>query len=230
MPSERLQEGDSTLIIGRGRVGKSGYTFDLVEEEEKSDNVIILAPRRTILAKMGTGQEGDPGLDFIDWPIKSADDLADAWNEHAKEDDGPLLVLIQRHEKGQPSIWEILQDERFNRFTIHAEELAVLTSRKEDWDAFDIYIRTVGQRNQFFYANTHRVRADIDPAWVQNFQRIIYVGPLADDQELASLYGVSNISTKMTREEFYAKLAGQPEKYDWWSKQPNKEAAFIIFS
>lgn len=220
MPESIVQEGESTLIIGRGRAGKSGFTFDIREEEEKSNREIILAPRKTIKAKM-------EGLEEIDWPIMNADELADAWN--TKELSKPLLVLIMEHQKNQPSIWSILRDPRFEGFAIQAEELSVLTSRKEDHDAFDTFIRVVGQSNQYFYANTHRLRADIDPAWLANFQRIFFIGQLADDQEIQTLYSASNVSSEMTLEDFTNRLRTQPKKYNWWDKFPNKNAAFQIY-
>lgn len=216
-------EGQSTLIIGRGRVGKSGFTFDLVEEEERSDLHLVISPRRTIQEKM-------EDMDFVSWSIMNADDLETAWNDHAKERKGPLLVLlINPAVKGQQSIWEILRDERFRNFTIHAEELAILTASKEDWDQFDVFIRVVGQNNQNFYANTHRIKRDLSPAWIMNFQRIFFVGPLFNGEEAQALYDASTVCTKMDFKAFEEKLKNQPEKYNWWDPYPNKNASFQIY-
>lgn len=220
---EIRQEGYSTLIIGRGRAGKSGFTFDLIEEEDHPEKYLIIAPRRTIKAKMD-------GLDFVDWPIMSADDLEQAWNDHAeKNTKGPLLVLIFEKFKGQKSIFEILQDERFRGFTIHVEEMAIMTSDLEDWKAFDKLIRVVGQSDQHLYANTHRIKRELDPAWLANFQKIYFVGSLFAKDEAQILYDNSTVSNEMTFEEFEGKLKNQPKKYNWWDPSPDKGSVFLIY-
>lgn len=226
---EMEQEGSSTLIIGRGRVGKSGFTSDLVEES-RPEKLIIVAPRITNQKKLKKYK-------FVDEPIMSPQQLAAAYNravdEYEKEGSktvGLLILLTNKPVKGQPSIWEVLRDPLFRDFTIWGEELAILTAEKADWDAFDYFIRVVGQNNQKFFVNTHRMKREINPAWVSNFQRIFYVGRLAAVDELHILYDESTVSTTMTFEQFQERLSTAPEKYDWWAPFPNKEAAFLILS
>ena len=219
----------STLIIGRGRVGKTGFTRDLVEGT-KPEKLLIIAPRITNVQVFKK-------YNSIDWPVMTAAELEGAYNQsvddyvEADVDQVGLVVLLTaKPVKGQPSIWEILRDERFRDFTIWAEELSVLTAETNDWNEFDYFIRVVGQNNQHFFANTHRLKRDVNPAWLANIQKIYFVGPLADAGEVEILYCQSNISTKLSKDEFAEKLKNQPEKYDWWSAHPNQAAAFLIYS
>jgi hypothetical protein len=216
----RLMEGSSTLVIGRGRVGKTGFALDLVDEEQ-TDQVIILAPQITNSELLE--------FPFIETPIMSADELADAFNAR-EEGEGPLVVLISGKLKGQPSIFKILRDPMFRDFCILADELAVLTSDHDDEEEFKIFIRHVGQNNQKFIGTSHRIKDDMPPVTALNVQKIYFVGPLADDDEVNKLYSVANVNKAMNRKAFGEKLLNQPEKYDWWNDKPNREAVFLIFS
>jgi len=205
--------GSSTLIIGRGRAGKTGYALDLVAS--KSEKFLVLAPQIT-----------NPRLSEFDSyspPIMSGDELREAYNKS----EGSLVLIITEKVKDQPSIWKILRETQFNGLVILADELAVLVSDHDDEVEFKIFIRHVGQNNQLFFATSHRIRDDVPPVTPLNVQRIEFVGPLSDEEEIRKLYGVSNV--RMSRQEFATKLKNQPLKYNWWDKNPNKTAIFTIF-
>lgn len=205
--------GYSTLIIGRGRSGKTGFALSYAEE--RAEKFLIIAPQIT-----------NPRFEEFDQythPIMNVEELRQAYNQSK----GPLLLLITEQIKGQPSIWKILRNPQFKDLVILADELAVLTSESEDEKEFKVFIRHVGQNNQIFIATSHRIRDDVPPVTPLNVQKIIFVGTLADEDEMRKLKGVSN--TRMSKDEFYSKLKTQPEKYDWWNKNPNKKALFYIY-
>ena len=210
--------GRSVLIIGRGRAGKTGYALDRVEEI--ATKFLVLAPQVT---NPELDSEKSPIMTYSH-PIMSGDELREAYN---KAEDMPLVVIITERQKGQPSIWKILREKQFKGLVILADELAILVSDNEDETEFKIFIRHVGQNDQKFFATSHRIKDDVPPVTPLNVQEIVFVGQLADEDEMRKLKGVSNVF--MTKEEFYLKLQNQPQKYDWWSKNPNKEAVFVIF-
>ncbi len=213
-------EGESTLIVGRGRTGKTGLGIDKVEKI-KTDLKIFLVPRIT-------HPEFHPSktiYEYYEDPIMSADELEEA----VEKSDKGLIVFITKKVKDQPSIWEILRDERFRNFVICADELAVLVSDAQDKEEFKVFIRHVGQNNQKFIGITHRIIDDIPPVTALNVQTIIFVGRLANKKEQQNLYDVSNVDDEMDFDQFCEKLRKQPKKYPWWEKNPSEDALFLIY-
>lgn len=210
-------EGESTLIVGRGRAGKTGFALDLLDDQ-KTDKKIIIVPQITNNELLQ--------YDSIDWPVMSAQELADAFN---KRETDAFVVIVSPLVKDQPSIFVILLDPMFRDFVIFADELAVLTSDNDDKIAFKNYIRHVGQNNQKFFGTSHRIIDDMPPVTALNVQKIYFVGQLSNSKEIQNLYDVSNIDSEMTLDEFTEKLKSQPKKYNWWDKKPDKNAVFLIF-
>lgn len=214
--------GESELIIGRGRAGKSGFAVLKVEKSKRQKKLIIV-PQITInlLHK----------YDSIGWPLFNAEQLRQAWNDCETD----ALVVIYNGvtpkdvREGRQSIWKILTDNYFRDFLIFGDELAVLTSEAEDEKEFKVFIRHVGQNNQHFLGTSHRIVDDMPPVTALNVQKIWFIGRLNNGKEIEKLYNAGNVDSEMTIEQFTDKLKSQPKKYDWWSDHPNENAAFLIF-
>ena len=217
------EEGFSVLIIGQGRAGKTGKGVSRIKESPR--------PRKLFIAPRITNKELLGKMSRIDWPITSAQQLADAYNWEMEQEDATefVLVVITEKEKNQPSIWKVLRDEKFKGFCICADELAILVSDSEDAKEFEIFIRCVGQNDQEFIGLNHRIKADLPKVTALNVQEILYVGSLADDDELENLWAVSNLKADMDKNTFIEILRSQPKKYNWWDKKPNEKAVFKIY-
>ena len=221
---DRKMLGISELVVGPGKVGKTGGCL-LMVKKAKPEKLLIIAPRIT--------HKNFYDFRQIDWPVMNADELVEAFNDDEKERpfDGKLLVIVSpRLEKGQPPIWEILQDPYFRDFYIYADEIAILNKLPVMENAFDDFIRTVGQNNQHFLGCTHRIVDDLSRVAPLQVDKIYVVGQLSDEREMKGLYGVSNLRGKMTFDEFSAKLMAQPECFNWWSDHPNWSTFFLIYS
>lgn len=213
-------EGKGTLVIGRGRKGKTGFILFKILPASKKKKKLIIVPRLTNNALLK--------YDSIDWPIWSAEDLLDAFSESQTE---ALVVYIGIKEKGQPSIWAILRNSLFRDFFIFADELKILTMDSDDKTEFaDGFIRVVGQNNQEFVGASHRITGDIPPVTVDNVQEVYYIGRTHRDDEIENLWKICSLDDQMDRETFEEKIKNQPEKYDWWNKHPNEAAAWLIMS
>lgn len=218
MPPAVRMEGQSELIIGRGRSGKSGYGIRKVERLNPP-RLLIIAPRITnpLLNKYS----------YFEEQIESAEELDEAISDAR---DNRLLLIISEVSKDHPTIWKILQDPKFRNLVILGDELAVLTSDAQSEKDFDKFIRLVGQNNQLFFGITHRLKKDINPVVPINVQRIVFIGASANKAENQILYDISNISAKMDFNEFEETLKNQPLKFPWWEKNPGEIGVFEIYS
>lgn len=219
MADDLEMNGESALIIGRGRAGKTGFAIKYITKQRPA-RWFIIAPRIT-----------NPLLKnyaFIENP-ESAEEIADAFNDN---DADPLVILLTepRLKKGKPSIWKMMTDPYFRDFYIMADELAVLNSESEVEKDFDSFIRLVGQNNQHFFGLSHRIKDDVNPVVPLNVEKIWFVGRLADEEEARKLYSLSSLRDEMTFDDFTKKLKSQPKKFEWWSEHMNWEAAWLIYS
>src|SRR5271154_1917049 len=90
------EDGESTIIIGMGRSGKTGNAVLRLRASERPLKFFV-APRVTnkILLK---------DMDRVDWPIESADQLIEAYNK-AQEDENAsdiFLIIVPPKLKGEP--------------------------------------------------------------------------------------------------------------------------------
>lgn len=221
--------GVSIFIIGQGRSGKSGLAHDFIEgkapappmpeifrDSPKREKWIIISPTRSTHPALFA-------LDYISDAEPEEGTLAEKILKAYDRAETHLLIVAKN--RRSPALFEALgaEDENGNALfyghAIYLDEAAIVTQRIPD--AFEEFVRQVGQRDQIFVFSSHRIVSDISPVVSLNCMWIIWVGPLMDTKEMNNLYERGNVAR--TRESLEIELASKI-KYPWWDEKLKKTA------
>jgi len=224
--------GKSILVVGQGRVGKSGLCFDLISGKapdiipklgREKEKWIIISPRKShpyfySLDRITDSEEKG------DEPLREK--MIRAYNEskthlfiRVKSDNAALFDILGEENEDDPTLAP------FYSASIYIDEVGIVLSTSPMENAFKNFIRVVGQNNQILLMSTHRITGDTPPIVSNNTMSIYLVGSMPKQSEAKSLYDNGNMEEEWG--DFWERIRKGVPKYDWWDKR-NPAAITVI--
>lgn len=197
-----IPEG-SWVLLGLTRSGKTTLLFHMLDE--LNVKAVIVAPAVT-----------NPRMDALDYV---SDSEPEKFAEKFEESETHLLIEARSKD---PEIFKHLEKFRVVVF----DDVATYTNTGEMREAFVEFLRGVGWRHQFVIFTTHRITGDFKPGVLYLLKRAYFVGPIADHDEIKTLYRKSTVATKMDYDGFY-NILRELKPYDW--KRRNKDGYFLFY-